>query len=86
LTLARDTKGTAIKISELTKFEFEIRRFDIILDLIQKHVPDDLKIWERIDGVRDSLFKLQQQLRGIEIEVFAAPWIDPDDLGKEELS
>jgi hypothetical protein len=31
--------------------------------------------------VRDAVFKLQQQLHGVEIEVFAAPWVDPDEIG-----
>jgi hypothetical protein len=51
------------------------------MDLIQKHMPEDLKVWERIAEVRDDVLKLQQQLRGVEIEVFAAPWIDPEDIG-----
>jgi hypothetical protein len=44
-------------------------------------MPEDLKVWERIAEVRDDVLKLQQQLRGVEIEVFAAPWIDPEDIG-----
>ena len=64
----------------------EIRRFDIILDLIQKHNPDNLKVWDRIAAIRDDVFKLQQLLRGVEIEVFAAPWIDePDDDGNDSF-
>ena len=75
------TDATNIKLSYLTKFESEIRRFDTVMDLIQKFMPDDWKVWDRIAVVRDAMFKLQQQLRGVEIEVFAAPWIDPEDIG-----
>jgi hypothetical protein len=71
-----DTHPEDIKFSYLTKFESEIRRFDTVMDLIQKFMPDDCKVWDRIAVVRDEVFKLQQQLRGVEIEVFAAPWID----------
>lgn len=70
-----------IKFSYRTKLESEIRRFDTVMDLIQKFMPDDSKVWDRIAVVRDAVFKLQQQLRGVEIEVFAAPWIDPDQIG-----
>jgi hypothetical protein len=76
-----DTHPEDIKFSYLTKFESEIRRFDTVMDLIQKFMPDDCKVWDRIAVVRDEVFKLQQQLRGVEIEVFAAPWIDPDQIG-----
>jgi hypothetical protein len=69
-----------IKFPYLTKFESEIRRFDAVMDLIQKFMPDDCKVWDRIAVVRDAVFKLQQQLHGVEIEVFAAPWIDPEDI------
>ena len=75
------TDATNIKFSYLTKFESEIRRFDTVMDLIQKFMPDDWKVWDRMAVVRDAVFKLQQQLRGVEIEVFAAPWIDPEDIG-----
>lgn len=75
------TDPANIKFSYLTKLESEIRRFDRVMDLIQKFMPDDCKVWERIAVVRDAVFKLQQQLRGIDIEVFAAPWIDPQDIG-----
>ncbi len=51
------------------------------MDHIQKFMPDDCKVWDRIAVVRDAVFKLQQQLHGVEIEVFAAPWIDPEDIG-----
>ncbi len=78
-TEATDAKN--IKFSYLTKLESEIRRFDTVMDLIQKFMPDDWKVWDRIAVVRDAVFKLQQQLRGVEIEVFAAPWIDPEDIG-----
>jgi hypothetical protein len=75
------TDATNIKFSYLTKFESEIRRFDTVMDLIQKFMPDDWKVWGPMAVVRDAVFKLQQQLRGVEIEVFAAPWIDPDQIG-----
>jgi len=78
-SVKKDTRRFGLNVSQLSSFDREIRRFDIIMDLIQKHLPEDLKVWERIAGVRDSVFKLQQQLRGIEIEVFAAPWIDPEE-------
>ena len=76
-----DTDPEDIKFSYLTKFESEIRRFDTVMDLIQRFIPDDSKVWDRIAVVSDAIFKLQQQLRGVEIEVFAAPWIDPGDIG-----
>jgi hypothetical protein len=75
------TDPANIKFSYLTKFESEIRRFDTVMDLIQKFMPDDCKVCDRIAVVRDAVFKLQQQLHGVEIEVFAAPWIDPEDIG-----
>jgi hypothetical protein len=75
------TDAKNIKFSYLTKFESEIRRFDTVMDLIQKFMPNDCKVRNRIAVVRDEAFKLQQQLRRVEIEVFAAPWIDPEDIG-----
>ncbi len=76
------TDATNIKFSYLTKFESEIRRFDTVMDLIQKFMPDDWKVWGPMAVVRDAVFKLQQQqLHGVEIEVFAAPWIDPENIG-----
>ncbi len=75
------TDPANIRSSYLTKFESEIRRFDTVMDLIQKFMPDDCKVWDRIAVVRDAVFKPQQQLHGVEIEVFAAPWIDPEDIG-----
>ena len=79
--IVEDTDPEDIKFSYLTKFESEIRRFDTVMDLIQKFMPDDCKVWDRIAVVRDAVFKLQQQLHGVEIEVFGAPWIDPEDVG-----
>jgi hypothetical protein len=75
------TDPANIQFSYLTKFESEIRRFDMVMDLIQEFMPNDCKVWDRIAVVRDAVFKLQQQLRGVEIEVFAAPWIDLEDIG-----
>jgi hypothetical protein len=79
MTLEEDTRRSSLKFSRLLKFDQEIRRFDVILDLIQKHNPDNVKVWDRIAAIRDDVFKLQQLLRGVEIEVFAAPWIEFDD-------
>lgn len=76
-----DTKARAIKFSRLTKFEDEIKRFDAVLDRILRVMPQDVKVWDRVAEVRDAVFRLQQQLRGCEIAIFAEPWIDPDDIG-----
>jgi hypothetical protein len=51
------------------------------MDLIQMHVPEDLKVWNRIAEVRDAVFRLQQQMRGCEIAIFCKPWIEPEDVG-----
>jgi hypothetical protein len=78
-----DTTSYNLKVSaaKLTKFDNEIRRFDAVMDRILKVIPEDLKVWDRIAEVRDAVFRLQQQLRGCEIAVFAEPWIDPDEMG-----
>lgn len=77
MPLAKVTKGKAIKISHLDE---EICRFDVVLDRIQKLMPDDLKVYDRIVEVRDAIFMLHNQMHGCEIVEFAAPWIEPADI------
>jgi hypothetical protein len=72
-TLARDTHGRAIKIS---RFDDYIHAFDSVLDRIQKVMPDDLKVYERIVEARDAVFRLQQQMHGCEIVEFACSELD----------
>lgn len=75
------TQRRNISFSKLSKFDDEIKRFDAVMDRILKLLPEDLNVWDRIAEVRDAVFRLQQQLRGCEVAVFAAPWLDPDDVG-----
>jgi hypothetical protein len=89
MTVKEDTRRSKLNISsphQLSSFDREIRNFDVTMDLIQEHMPEDLKVWDRIAVVRDAVFKLQQQLRGVEIEVFAEPWIEPLDDKKHDNS
>jgi hypothetical protein len=72
-TLARDTQRRAKKISRL---EDEIARFDAVLDQIQKLMPEDLKVYDRIVEARDAAFRLQQQMRGCEIVVLTNSGLD----------
>ena len=55
------------------------------MDLIQKHMPEDWEVWDCISWVRDAVFKLQSQMKGVKIEVFAAPWIEPFDEDDDDL-
>jgi hypothetical protein len=64
----------------LTLLEEEIAHFDAVLDRIQKLMPQDLKVYDRVVEARDVMFRLQQQMRGCEIVEFCAPWIDSDDI------
>ncbi len=57
MTLAKDTKATAIKISRLEDY---IQAFDSVLARIQKVMPDDLKVYRRIVEARDRKKKQQQ--------------------------
>jgi hypothetical protein len=78
MTLAKDdAQGTETKIS---RFDEDIVRFDSVLDRIQKLMPYDLKVYDKIVEARDKIFQLQQAMRGCEIVEFAAPWIEPADL------
>ena len=79
MTLAEDRNSHNLKFSELSNFDMEIRRFDVVMDLIQEHTPEDWEVWDCISGMRDAVFKLQNQMKGMKIEVFAAPWIEPFD-------
>jgi hypothetical protein len=62
--------------SKLTLFEEEICRFDSILERIQKVFSEDLKVYDRVVEVRDALFRLQQQMRGLQIVEFACSGLD----------
>jgi hypothetical protein len=77
VTLAKDTKGRAIRISHLDE---EICKFDGVLDRIQKLMTNDLKVYDRIVEVRDAIFRLHNQMHGCEVVEFAAPWVEPADL------
>jgi hypothetical protein len=79
--LKEDTRRSNLKFSpKVTKLEEEIVRFDTILDHIQKVMPDDMQVYDKIVHVRDVIFQLQQMLHNCEIVEFAAPWIDPADI------
>lgn len=67
------TQRRKIKISQLS---LEIARFDGVLDRIQKLMPDDIEIYDRISEARDALFRLQNQMRGCEIVEFASSGLD----------
>jgi hypothetical protein len=84
MTVEEDTHRSKLNVSQLSSFDREIRIFDVIMDLIQKRMPEDSKIWDCISRVRDEVFKLQNQIRGIQIEVFASPWLEPFDEYDEE--
>jgi hypothetical protein len=76
-----DTRNSSLKFStKVTKLEEEIVRFDAVLDRIQRVMPEDVKVYDRIMEVRDAVFRLQQQMRGLDIIEFVAPWIDPADI------
>ena len=76
-----DTRNSSLKFStKVTKLEEEIVRFDAVLDRIQRVMPEDVKVYDRIMEVRDAVFRLQQQMRGLDIIEFVAPWIDPTDI------
>ena len=77
MTVAEDSRILNVKV---TKLEEEIVCFDSVLERVQKVMPHDLKIYEKIVHVRDVVFQLQQMLHGCEIVEFAAPWIDPCDI------
>jgi hypothetical protein len=47
-------------------------------------MPEDIQVWDRIAAVREAVFKLQQ-LHGVEIEVFSAPWIEPFDKDDHDI-
>jgi|SRR5215218_155373 len=72
-----DTHSYNVKISRL---EEEIRRFDCILDRIQKLMPEDMRVYNDIVQARDAIFRLQQIMHGCETVEFAAPWIEPADI------
>ena len=65
----------------MTVLEDEIARFDAVLDRIQKLMPQDMKVYDRVVEARDAVFRLQQKMQGCEIIEFCAPWIDPDQIG-----
>ncbi|MDQ3852743.1 MAG: hypothetical protein M3299_07915 [Thermoproteota archaeon] len=65
---------------KLSKISLDIATVDGILDRIQKLFPEDLKVYDRIAEARDAFFRLESQIRGVEVEVFCAAWIDPEGL------
>jgi hypothetical protein len=67
------TRSYNVKISRL---EEEIRRFDTVLDSIQKLLPEYMGVYDHIVQVRDAMFRLQQSMRGCEIAEFACSGLD----------
>ena len=51
---------------KLSKLKEEIRRFDRVLEESQEHLCEDVDLYDRVVVVRDSIFRLQQQLHGCE--------------------
>jgi hypothetical protein len=74
-------KNTNDDSLSLSKISLEIVKFDTILEHVQELFPENTKIFDKIMHIRDSVFQLQQLTRGVEIEIFAGPWIDPEDGG-----
>ena len=72
--------ATDLGAQKLTKLDEEIVRFDSVLDRIEKLMPEDLKVYDRIVEVRDAIFRLLQHMRGLDILEFAEPWVEPADL------
>jgi len=68
-----DTHTYNAKISTL---EEEICRFDSMLDRLQKLMPEDIRVYDHIVEVRDTIFRLQQSMRGCEIVEFASSGLD----------
>jgi hypothetical protein len=74
----KDSNDQDINISRVASFELEIVKFDTVLDRVQKHFPEDTRIWEFVAYARDSIFRLQQALHGVDIIdftcAFEKPW------------
>ena len=68
-----DTHCYDVKISRL---EEEIRRFDTVLDSIQKLMPEDMGVYGHIVQIRDAMFRLAQSMHGCEIAEFACSGLD----------
>lgn len=64
MTVSKDTKGIAIKISQLDE---QIRAFDCVLDRIQILLSDDIAVYDYVVQARDAIFRLQQAIRGCEV-------------------
>jgi hypothetical protein len=80
------------KLSEVANFELEIVRFDTVLDDIQNYFPQDTHIWNFVAYARDSIFRLQEALHGLDsidfTSAFGRPWwvdqfIEEENKGKE---
>ena len=66
-----------INISILASFELEIVKFDTVLDRIQKHFPEDTRTWDFVAYARDSIFRLQQALHGLDVIDFTSAFEKP---------
>jgi hypothetical protein len=90
----KDSNDQDINISRLGSFELEIAKFDTVLDRVQKHFQEDTRIWDFVAYARDSIFRLQQSLHGLDIvdftSAFEKPWWVEDFIdeakGKEAAS
>ena len=53
------------KVAIITEadLQYEIRRFDSMLDAIQRYYPENEQTWDIISNIRDGVFRLQQTLR-----------------------
>lgn len=71
------TQRRKIKISnKIIRLEDDIRAFDSTLDRIQKLMPEDISVYDRVSEVRDAIFRLQQAMRGCEVVEFASSGLD----------
>ena len=69
--------ATDLGAQKLTKLDEEIVRFDSVLDRIEKLMPEDLKVYDRIVEVRDAIFRLLQHMRGLDILKSLNPGLSP---------
>lgn len=73
----KDNNPKNIKISKLANFELEIVRFDRVLDRIQRYFSEDTRVWDFVVYARDTLFRLQQSLHGLDVIDFTSAFERP---------
>ena len=62
----KNSNSTDISITKIRKAQDEIRKFDTVLDDIQKLFPLSTKIGDLTANARYDLFVLMQAMRGLE--------------------